>query len=248
MKRSLLVISFLFLLSLSAFATEIKVAVAANLLFPFEEIKAAFEKETGDKVTCIMSSSGKLTAQIENGAPFDVFLSADMKYPNNLFKSGSAVTKPKPYAYGVLVLWTFNEIDLSKGIDTIKGKSIKKIALADPKTAPYGEQTIKVLAHFGLYDELKDKLVYGESLPQVNQFLETKAADIGFTAKSVVLAPKVKGKGKWIEVDPDSYLPIAQGAVILKRAKNNELAKAFYDFIFSEKAREIFSKYGYKLP
>ena len=126
----------------------------------------------------------------------------------------------------------------------------RKIALANPELAPYGREAVNALKFYKLYDQLQKKLVLGESISQANQFITTGAADIGFTAKSVVLAPNMKDKGKWVEVDPQSYEPIAQGAVVLRYAEQDHSKEAheFYDFLFSAPAQEIFKKYGYKLP
>lgn len=236
--------------SVHALAAELTVAVAANVQYTFEELKAAFEKETGTTVKSVVGSSGKFTAQIENGAPFDVFLSADMSYPQTLEKEGLTVNSPKIYAYGVLVLWTLNDVDLSKGIEAVADSTVKKIAIASPVTAPYGRQAVNALKHDNLYAQVHNKLVYGESIAQANQFITSKAADLGFTAKSVVLAPNMKGQGKWIEVDKDTYESIAQGVVVLKHAQkgNLEEAQKFFDFLFSPAAQEIFRKYGYILP
>lgn len=230
-------------------AEELTVAVAANVQYTFEELKAEFQKATGINVEPVIGSSGKFVAQIENGAPFDVFLSADMDYPKTLEQEGLTVNSPKIYAYGKLVLWTMNNVDLSKGIEVLVDPSVKKIALASPSAAPYGQQTINVLKHYNLFQQVGKKLVYGESIAQANQFITTKAADLGFTAKSVVLAPHMKDQGKWIEIEKDSYEPIAQGAVILKHAQKDHLeaAQKFFDFLFSAKAGKIFEKYGYVL-
>ena len=246
-RRHITALMFFCLMPLSAMAQEITVAAAANLQFTLEEIKTTFEKETGVKVKTILGSSGKLTAQIENGAPFDVFMSADMDYPERLYSDGVTFGEPKIYAYGHLVLWTLKGVDLSKGVAGLSDASIKKIAIAASKVAPYGHQAVNTMKYNHLYPGISSKLVYGESISQVNQFITTEAADVGFTAKSVVLAPNMKDKGKWIEVDPQSYESIAQGAVILKYAQKQHAksAQKFYDFLFSSPAREIFKKYGY---
>jgi len=249
-KIILIVFAFLLALPLFACADEITVAAAANVQFTLEDLKTEFTKETGIDVKTVIGSSGKLTSQIENGAPFDIFLSADMKYPAALYQEGFSLRSPKIYAYGVLVLWTMKDLDLSKGINILTGPGVKKIALANPQLAPYGRQAVNVLKFCKLYDPLQKELVFGESISQANQFIATGAADIGFTAKSVVLAPDMKDKGKWIQVDPQSYEPIAQGVIVLRYAQQNHSkeAKEFYDFLFSAPAREIFKKYGYSLP
>ncbi|MBF0571067.1 MAG: molybdate ABC transporter substrate-binding protein [Candidatus Omnitrophica bacterium] len=252
MRKIILIAVAVFLaLPIAAFAGEIIVAGAANAQFILEDLKAAFAKETGIDVKTIIGSSGALAAQVENGAPFDVFLSADMKYPNALYKDGFSKQAPEVYAYGVLVLWTMKSSDLSQGINVLKDAGVGKIALADPRLAPYGREAVNVLEYYKLYAPLQTKLVFGQSISQVNQFVTTGAADFGFTAKSVVLAPKIKGHGKWIELDPHAYRPIAQGVIVLKYAKlknHFKEAREFYDFLFSARAREIFKKYGYQLP
>ena len=252
MKIKSIILSLLLVLfsSVSAFAGDLTVAVAANVQYTFEELKSEFQKETGINVKQVIGSSGKFTTQIENGAPFDIFLSADMSYPQTLEKEGLAYNSPRIYAYGTLVLWTMNNVDLSKGIKTVSDPVVRKIAIASPNTAPYGRQAVNALKHYNLYGQVHKKLVYGGSIAQTNQFITSKAADLGFTAKSVVLAPNMKDKGKWIEVDKSAYEPIAQGVVILKHAQRRDIeeAKKFYDFLFSKVAQDIFQKYGYVLP
>ncbi|MBF0479187.1 MAG: molybdate ABC transporter substrate-binding protein [Candidatus Omnitrophica bacterium] len=249
-KSVLLLLLFMLYSSVCAFAGDLTVAVAANVQYAFDELKAEFQKETGINVKPVIGSSGKFTTQIENGAPFDVFLSADLKYPQALKKAGLTINDPKIYAYGSLVLWTLDHIDLSKGMDVLLAPEVKKIAVASPEAAPYGRQAINVLQHYNLYTKVQDKLVYGESIAQANQFITSKAAEIGFTAKSVVLAPTMKDQGKWIDVPQEAYELIAQGVVILKYTEKGSLASAqkFFDFLFTEKAGEIFKKYGYILP
>lgn len=235
--------------SVAAFA-DLTVAVAANVQYTFEELKAEFEKDTGIQIKTVIGSSGKFTAQIENGAPFDVFLSADMDYPQTLEKEGLTVNSSKTYAFGTLVIWTMTDVDLSKGIEALANPSVKKIAIASPKTAPYGRQAVNALKHYDLYAQVNKKLVYGESIAQTNQFITTKAADLGITAKSVVLAPNMKDKGQWVEVPQEAYEQVAQGVVILKHAERGNIDEAnkFFDFLFSDEAGEIFKKYGYILP
>lgn len=251
MKAKVTIMSFVFVfLSSAAVFADLTVAVAANVQYTFEELKTAFEKKTGISVKAVIGSSGKFTAQIENGAPFDVFLSADMDYPITLYKEGLTVNAPKIYAYGALVIWTMTDVDLSGGIEVLADANVKKIAIASPKTAPYGRQAVNALKHYDLYAQVGKKLVYGESIAQANQFITTKAADVGITAKSVVLAPQLKDKGQWIDVPKESYEPIAQGVVILKHAERGKMDEAnkLVDFISSSEAGEIFKKYGYALP
>ena len=248
-KITLIVLTFLLVMPLAAFASEITVAGAANVQFTLDDLKAEFTKETGIGVKTIIGSSGKLTAQIENGAPFDVFLSADMKYPTKVYKDGYSSNAPKVYADGVLVLWTMKDLDLSKGINVLNDTGVGKIAIANPELAPYGREAVNALKFYKLYEPLQKELVLGESISQANQFISTGAADIGFTAASVVLALNMKTQGKWAELDPKSYEPIAQGVIVLRYGDQNHSKEAheFYDFIFSNAAKEIFKKYGYHL-
>ena len=249
MKRAIIFLILVFLSPFCGYADDLTVAGAANVQFPLEELKREFEKDTPIKLELIIGSSGKLAAQIENGAPFDIFLSADMEYPQAIYKKNLSYEKPRIYAYGTLVLWSFKNIDLSKGIKILADDSIKKIALPNPKTAPYGREAMKVLKKYHLYQAVQKNLVFGESIAQSNQFISSQAADIGFTAKSAVLAQNSQGKGRWIEIDPQLYNPIAQGVVILKYAEkhNQKAARQFYDFLFSAKAQAILKKYGYTL-
>ena len=224
------------------------IAVAANMQFAMEALTAAFTNETGIACETVTSSSGKLTAQIIGGAPIDLFVSADMKYPNTLFESGVTVEPPKVYAYGKLVLFTMVD-NIDPTMEMLKEDDIRHIAIGNPKTAPYGRAAVEVLQHYKLYETLEDKLVYGESIGQANQFITTEAAELGLTAKSLVMAPKMRGKGKWIEIDTDIYSPIAQGVVILNnRSTNSEEAEAFYKFLFSEQGKEILVNFGYSTP
>jgi len=235
--------------AVSAAAEEITVAAAANLQFTAAELKTEFERTTGHSVKLILGSSGKLTAQIENGAPVNVFISADEDFPRRLYNDGITVGEPKVYAKGVLVLWTLREIDLSPGLAVLADTKVKKIAIASPRLAPYGRQAVSAMKHARLYPSIEAKLVYGESIAQANQFIMTQAADIGFTSKSIVLAANMHGKGRWVEVDPNAYSPIAQAAVIIKGPRQKQQAAVqFFDFLFSPAAAEIFKKYGYLLP
>lgn len=224
---------------------KLTIATAANMQFVMHELVNSFIEETGIKCEVIVGSSGKLTSQIREGAPFDVFVSANMKFPNELFKNGKTTKKPTIYAYGKLVLWSMMD-DFEPSLDLLLLDEIKHIAVANPKTAPYGLPMIEILEKTGIFEKLKDKLVYGESIAQTNQFIISKVAEVGFTAKSVVLSPNMKGKGVWIEMDSIYYSPISQGIVILKnRTSHINEAQKFYNFLLSAKAKEILNKFGY---
>lgn len=226
---------------------KVVVATAANVQFVMQELKKTFEKETGIGVDLVVSSSGKLTAQIREGAPFDVFVSADTRYPQEIFANGGSDNPPKVYARGTLVLWT-RDSTVTPSLAMLTEPNVKKIALANPETAPYGQAAVEVLKKAGLFDQLKSRLVYGESISQTTHYIATGAADVGFTALSVVLSPEMKGKGRWIKLDSTAYVPIDQAALLLKHSETSpkrEKSQQFYDFLYSEKARAIFRQYGY---
>lgn len=231
-------------------AAPVTVAVAANMQFTFDELRRAYTDEHAGTVDGIFSSSGALTAQIENGAPFQIFLSADTEYPTQLQKDGFAAITPRIYAYGALVLWTRRDLDLSDWRTLLRNANTKRIALANPKTAPYGREAINVLNYFKLYDAVANKLVFGASISQTNQYIESGSVDIGITAKSVVLSPQLAGKGAWIALPSESYTPIAQAAVLIQRGELSvsKDAQQFYDFLFGATARDILHRAGYGLP
>ncbi len=240
----------LMLCSVMVSAEPLTAAVAANVKYAFDNLAVEFKNETGIKVQGVFGSSGNITSQVKGGAPFDVFISADTGYPEALYKDGLATTKPKVYAYGVLVLWTTKDLDLSRGLPLLTDAKVQKIAIANPKLAPYGREAINAMEHFKLRAAIEPKLVYGESIAQTTQFIDSGAADIGFIAESIVLAPEMAGKGKWVEVPKGSYKPIAQAVAVLKHGAEtqSESAHKFVGFLFTPKARAIFEKYGYGLP
>lgn len=232
-------------------AESLTVAVAANVKFAFDDLAATFTKESNIAIQPIYGSSGKITAQVKAGAPYDVFLSADMEFPAKLYLSGQAITVPKVYAYGRIVLWTMSDkLDLGKGLGVLSEGQVRKVAIANPKVAPYGEEALKALDKLGLRASIEPKLVFAENIAQVMQFVDSGSAEAGFTAKSLVTAPENANRGKWIDVPPEAYAPIAQGAVILRygQANHGEAARKFYGFLYSAKARAILEKFHYKLP
>jgi len=244
-----IIVALLFM-GFSLYANAINVAVAANVSYAIHDLVKEFNKQHPNvKVQITLNSSGKLTAQIHNGAPYDIFMSANMKYPNALYKSSLAITKPVIYAKGALALLSTQKRNFTKGIEIVKEKSIKRIAIANPNTAPYGKAAVEALKNTHLYTVIKSKFIYGESISQTVTYTIT-AADLGFIAKSSLFSPKMKRYKKginFIDVDPTLYTPIDQGIVLLKRAADNIDAQAFYDFILSKKAKNIFKIYGYQI-
>jgi molybdate transport system substrate-binding protein len=220
------------------------IATAANVQFAMEDLVQAFETETGTATSIILGSSGKLTAQIQEGAPFDLLVSANMLYPTTLHTKGFCTIPPKIYAYGQLVLWT-TQPGLTPSMDILDHASIRHIALANPKTAPYGVAAMEVIDHFQLGDPVKKKLVFGESISQTNQFITSGAANLGFTALSVVRSPKMKNTGQWTSIPSSAHRPIEQGVALLKNGNNPTAARAFFDFLSSETAVAILKSYGY---
>ena len=245
MKKIILALA---LLASSIFANTITVAVAANVSYAINELVAEFNKTNPDtKVQVTLGSSGKFTAQIENGAPFDVFMSADMKFPKALFEKGFALNEPALYAQGSLAMLSSKELDFSKGINIVTDTNIAKIAVANPKTAPYGTAAVEAMKNANVLDKVESKFVYAESISQAVTYATT-AADVGFIAKSSLYDEKMakyKENINWVSVDPSLYTAIDQGIVVLKNTKEEASAKAFYDFILGEKAKEIFIKFGY---
>jgi molybdate transport system substrate-binding protein len=227
---------------------KITVAVAANMQYTIQELVAEFNKTDKIKIEIVLGPSGKLTQQIQNGAPFDIFISADKEFPQKLAANKLTLEAPKVYAQGLLVLWSVKpNIQPAKDLKLLLAANIKNIAIANPRTAPYGSAAELILKKYGLYDKVSSKLVTGESISQTSQFIVTQNADIGFTAKAIVISKEMQGKGKWVELNPGHYPPIEQSAVLLKHAKQNNEAAArkFYTFLYSTKAKAIYNKFGY---
>ena len=232
-------------------AGTIQIAVAANVSYAIDDLKKAFNKVYPDtKVQVVLGSSGKLTAQIKHGAPFQLFMSANMKYPEALYKDKIAVTEPIVYAQGTLAYLSNKPQDFSKGMALLKEVNIKNIAVANPKTAPYGKAAVEAMKSVSVYEEVKDKFVFAESASQTVSYTVT-ATDMGFIAKSSLYSPKMKQYKEgihWAEVDSKLYTPIEQGIVILKKGESNSEVKAFYDFMLSQNAKKILIDFGYLVP
>lgn len=231
-------------------AQTITVAAAANMKYAVTDIAKAFTKESGIDVKIITGSSGKLTQQIMSGAPYDAFLSADFEYPAKLANGGFTTTAAQVYAYGTLILWSNTGADLSKGIAIVTDPSVKKIAIANPKTAPYGIEAMNAMRYYKVDHKIEDKLIIAESISQVGAYVTTQAVDVGFMAKSIVLTPEMKNVGKWVEIDPKAYNTIDQAMVGLKNSSSeNQIAvKKFLKFMTSTKAHKILKANGYQIP
>ena len=231
-------------------AQTITVAAAANMKYALTDIAKEFTKESGIDVKIITGASGKLTQQIMSGAPYDAFLSADIEYPSKLAQGGYTTTASQVYAFGTLILWSATGADLSKGVAVVADPSVKKIAVANPKTAPYGIEAMNAMKYYKVADDAASKIVTAESISQVGSYVTTKAVDVGFMAKSIVLSPEMKNVGKWVEVDDKAYNTIDQAMVGLKNGspENQIAAKKFLRYMSSPKAIMILKANGYGIP
>ena len=233
-------------------AQEITVAAAADMSAALPELVAAYAKKTGQAVKLSFGSSGNLTNQIRNGAPFDVFFSADEEYPHQLIAEGLA-DKDTLYRYAVgrLVLWVPGDspLDLSKlGVKALLDPAVKKISIANPVTAPYGRAAEAALRHFGIYDQVSSRLVLGENVSQAAQFVESGNAQAGLIALSHALATALRDKGRYWTVPLDAYPTLNQAAILLSRSKQQDAARRFLEFLRTPEATSLLTSYGFNLP
>ena len=226
----------------------VKIVAAADLRYAMDEIVKDFKKtNSGANVEVIYGSSGNAFTQISNGAPFDLYFSADIVYPQKLKKAGLTLTEPKLYAIGRIVLWSAS-LDVSKGLSVLADKPNIKIATANPEHAPYGQRSVEALKFYKLYEKVEKQLIFGENISQAAQFCLTGNADAGLIALSLVLSPSMSNQGKYFLIDEKAHRPLEQAYVILNQAKQNKVAFSFAEFISSPAARLIFEKYGFTLP
>lgn len=233
-------------------AQEITVAAAADMSAALPELAAAYTKQTGLAVKLVFGSSGNLTSQIRNGAPYDVFLSADEEYPRQLIAEGLAVQNTLyRYAVGRLVLWVpaNSPLDLSKlGMTALLDPSVRKIAIANPAHAPYGRAAEAALSHYDIYGRIAGRLVLGENVSQAAQFVESGNAQAGLIALSHALAPALKDKGRYWTVPLDSYPALNQAAVVLSKSKQQDAARKFLEFLRTSESGSLLESYGFSLP
>jgi molybdate transport system substrate-binding protein len=232
-------------------AQEITIAAASDLQFAFQDVAARFEKETGHTVNLIFGSSGNFFAQIQNGAPFDLFFSADVGYPKKLGTAG--LIEPGtlyPYATGRIVLWTPNQskLDLGLGLRVLLDPRVKKIAIANPQHAPYGRAAIAAMQHDGIYGQVADKLVLGENISQTASFVASGSTDIGILALSLALAPSMRKKGRYQEIPANDYPALEQAAVILRSSRHKELARQFLAYLETPQIQDLMKSYGFAVP
>jgi molybdate transport system substrate-binding protein len=232
---------------------EVRVAAASDLKFALAEVAAGFARvHPNIAVKITYGSSGNFYTQLASEAPFDLFLSADREYPRKLVEQGHAVRDSEfQYAVGRLVVWVPNgsPLDLEKlGIRAAADPGMKKVAIANPRHAPYGRAAEAALKHAGVYDQVKDRLALGENIAQAAQFVESGAADVGLIALSLAMAPTMKDRGRFWEVPADAFPRIDQCGVELTWAKDKAATKVLCDYLTGEHGRAVLRKYGFRLP
>jgi molybdate transport system substrate-binding protein len=233
-------------------AGQVRVAAASDLKFALDELVAAFGKtRPGAAVTLSYGSSGNFFSQISNGAPFDLFLSADIDYARRLAEAGHG--RPEDvfrYGVGRIVLWVpaASRIAVERGLQALTSPEVRKIAIANPRHAPYGRAAEAALRSQGVYDAVKGKLVFGENVSQTAQFVQSGAADVGIIALALALAPPLSKEGRYVEVPLEAYPRLEQGGIVLGRARDPEAARALRDFLLGQEGRAILKRYGFSLP
>jgi molybdate transport system substrate-binding protein len=251
-RKPLVVVALVLVLSAGlCSAQEITVAAAADLQFAMQEIGSRFQQESGKAVKLIYGSSGNFAQQLQNGAPFDMFFSANLDYPKQLEAAG--LTEPGSfyqYAIGKIVVWVPNDskLDLSSELKALLDPSVKKIAIANPQHAPYGKAAVAAFQTENIYDQVKDKFVLGENISQTASFVASGAADVGIIALSLALSPNMKDKGRYAEVPASDYPAIEQACVIMRSSKNKDIAQQFEKFIQSAPTKDLLKKYGFGIP
>jgi molybdate transport system substrate-binding protein len=238
--------------SSTAMAGDVTIAAASDLSFAFKEMIAAYEQQTGHQVKLSLGSSGNFFSQIQNGAPFDLYFSADIRYPQKLVESGHALADSLyAYAIGRIVVWVPNgsRLDVEgKGLAVLADPALRKIALANPKHAPYGRAAVAAFEHEQLYETVKDRLVFGENVSQAAQFVQSGAADAGVIALSLAKAPVMLSSGRYWEVPAEFHPPLEQGAVLVKASRHQDEARSFLQFLQSARGQDIMTRYGFVVP
>lgn len=244
---TLLIVSFTTMVK----AQDLTVSAASDLQSAMEDITARFQKETGKTVKVIYGSSGNFLQQIQNGAPFDMFFSADQDYPKKLEADGlTEADSFYKYATGKIVVWVPNDskLDISSGLPSLTNSAVKKVAIANPAHAPYGKAAVAAMKSEDVYEKLAGRLVMGENISQTASFAQTGSVDAGIIALSLALSPNLKDKGRYAEIPTKDYPPIEQACVILKSSQHKDTAKAFLSFIKSSGVAELFRAYGFSVP
>ena len=234
-----------------AAAQTLTVAAASDLQAALPALVAQFEKDTGHKVTLTFGSSGNFFTEIQNGAPFDVFLSADIEYPRRLERAGLAERGSLyEYATGRMVLWTRNDsgVDLRQGLTVLASPEVRRVAVANPEHAPYGRAAVASLRHAQLYERVRGKFVFGENISQAAQFAQSGNAEVGVLALSLALAPALTRDGNYVTIPDAFYPPIEQAAIVLASSQQKVLARQFIDALKKPESARILQGYGFALP
>ena len=246
----MMILICLFVAGQAAYAGEkITIAAAADLKFALDEIVALFGRQhPADRVETVYGSSGKFQAQIRQGAPFDLYFSADIAYPRALKEEGFAASEVQPYALGRIVLWSPARDAGKMALADLADSSIRKIAIANPKHAPYGKRAEEALKAAGVWEKVEAKLVYGENVAQAAQFVQTGNAQAGIIALSLALSPELAKQGGYALISDKLHQPLEQGFIVTQRAAGNPLAQAFASFMAGKEARAVMTRYGFLLP
>lgn len=244
-----LFVTTLLVLSASAHAEKITIAAAADLKFAMDEVVASFKKANpGDELEVIYGSSGKFQTQIQQGAPYDLYFSADIAFPRELAKAGFAASEVTRYAVGRIVLWSAS-MDASKmTLASLADPKIAHIAIANPKHAPYGKRAEEALRATGLWDKIEPKIVYGENIAATAQYVQSGNAQVGIIALALALSPELASKGGYWLIPDNLHAPLEQGFIITKRAEHSALAKRFTVYMSGKPARDVMTRYGFVLP
>ncbi len=242
-------VTFFLAANCAGHAERITIAAAADLKFAMDEVIAGFTKANpSDKIDVVYGSSGTFLLQLSNGAPFDLYFSADIDYPRKLVTMGLAQQPVKPYAFGRLVLWS-SQMDASKmTLADLRSKTITRIGIANPKHAPYGKRAEEALKATGVYADVQPKLALAENIGQAAQWVKTGNAQVGIIALSLALSKEMQGSGSYVLIDDQLHQPLEQGFVITKHGSNSALATRFAEYMSTSSSRKIMTSYGFVLP
>ncbi len=249
--RKLALVLVITMVSQFGSAQDVTIAAAADLQFAMQDIAARFGKQSGGSVKVIYGSSGNFAQQMQNGAPFDLFFSANLDYPRQLETSGLAEPGSLyQYAKGKLVIWAPKEskLDLNAGLKVLLDPAAKRIAIANPQHAPYGKAAVAAMQHENVYDKVKDKLVLGENISQTATFVVSGAADVGILALSLAMSPNMKDRGRYVEIPVSDYPAIEQACLILRSSKNKDAAWTFLNFLKTDAVGDLLRGYGFEVP